>query len=57
MVVVEATRLEAIDNIDKYQKETKAWRDIQVVRKEIQSEDLILRKKPNIETSTKLESK
>jgi len=57
MVVVEATRLEAIDNIDKYQKETKAWRDIQVVRKEIQSEDLILRKKPNIETSRKLESK
>jgi hypothetical protein len=33
--MIELTILEAIENIEKYQKETKAWRDKKVVRKDI----------------------
>jgi hypothetical protein len=40
---IEATRLEAVENITKYQQQTKNWRDSQVVRKNIQDGDLVLR--------------
>ena len=32
---LESTRLEAVENITKYQQETKKWRDRKVVRKDI----------------------
>jgi hypothetical protein len=53
---IEATRLEAVENIKKYQQQTKNWRDSQVVRKNIQDGDLVLRRKPNA-VNTKLQSK
>ena len=33
--ILESTRLEAVENIAKYQQETKKWRDHKVVRKNI----------------------
>ena len=33
--MIEGTRLEAVENITKYQEQTKKWRDSQVVRKPI----------------------
>jgi hypothetical protein len=51
---IEATRLEAVDNITKYQQQTKKWRDNQVVRKNIQSGDLVLRRKANVANAGKL---
>jgi hypothetical protein len=43
--MVELTILEAAENIEKYQKETKAWRDRKVVRKDIKTGDLVLKRK------------
>jgi hypothetical protein len=39
--MIELTTLEAAENIEKYQKETKAWRDMKVVRKDIKTGDLV----------------
>jgi hypothetical protein len=54
---IEGTRLDTIDNITKYQEQTKAWRDNKVIRREIQSGYLVLMKKANAETCGKLNSK
>jgi hypothetical protein len=51
---IEGTRLEALQDINKYQEQTKKWRDHQVVRKEIQHGDLVLRRKPNADKIRKL---
>jgi hypothetical protein len=51
---IEATRLEVVDNITKYQQQTKKWRDNQVVRKNIQDRDLVLRRKANAANTRKL---
>jgi hypothetical protein len=48
--MIELTILEAAENIEKYQKETKAWRDKKVVRKDIKTGDLVLKRKKNWET-------
>jgi hypothetical protein len=40
--MIELTILEATENIEKYQKETKAWRDKKVVRKDIKTGDLVV---------------
>jgi hypothetical protein len=45
--MIELTILEAALNIEKYQKETKAWRDKKVVRKDIKTGDLVLKRKKN----------
>jgi histidinol dehydrogenase len=45
--VIELTILEAAENIEKYQKETKAWKDRKVVRKDIKIGDLVLKRKKN----------
>jgi hypothetical protein len=45
--MIELTILEATENIEKYQKETKAWRDKRVVRKDIKTGDLALKRKKN----------
>ena len=51
---IEGTRLEAVENIAKYQEQTKKWRDNKIVRKSIQDGDLVLRRRPNAENIRKL---
>jgi hypothetical protein len=43
--MIELAILEDAENIEKYQKETKAWRDKKVVRKDIKTGDLVLKRK------------
>jgi hypothetical protein len=52
--MIELTILEAAENIEKYQKETKAWRDKKVVRKDMITGDLVLKRKKNWENPEKL---
>ena len=54
---IEGTRLEAVENITKYQDQTKKWRDSKVIRKLIQDGDLVLKRKPNAENDEKLQPK
>jgi len=54
---VEGTRLEAGENIAKYQEQTRKWRDSQVVKKLIQDGDLVLRRKLNVVNTRKLHPK
>jgi hypothetical protein len=54
---IEGSSLEAMENIAKYQEQTKKWRDSQVVRKLIQDGDLVLRRKPNMASTGKLQPK
>jgi len=49
--------LEAVENITKYQDQTKKWRDSQVIRKLIQDGDLIVRRKSNAKNVGKLQPK
>jgi hypothetical protein len=51
--MIELTILEA-ENIEKYQKETKAWKDKKVVRKDIKTDDLVLKRKKNWENPGKI---
>jgi hypothetical protein len=53
--MIELTILEAAENIEKYHKETKTWKDIKVVRKDIKSGDLVLKRKKNWENPGKLQ--
>jgi transposase InsO family protein len=52
--MIELTILEDAENIEKYQKETKAWKDKKVVRKDIKTGDLVLKRKKNWENLGKL---
>jgi hypothetical protein len=54
---IEGIRLEVVENITKYQEQTKRWRDSQVVRKLIWDGDLVLRRKPNEANVGKLQPK
>jgi hypothetical protein len=45
--MIELTILEAAKNIEKYRKETKAWKDRNMVRKDIKTCDLVLKSKKN----------
>jgi hypothetical protein len=45
--MIELTILEAAENIEKYQKETKVWKDKKVVRKDIRTDDLVLKRNMN----------
>jgi hypothetical protein len=47
--MIELTILKAAENIEKYKKETKAWKDRKVVRKDIKTSDLVLKRKKNWE--------
>jgi hypothetical protein len=53
--MIELTILEAAENIEKYQRETKAWKDRKVVRKDIKTGDLVLKRKNNWENPGKLQ--
>jgi hypothetical protein len=46
--MIEVTILEAAENIDKYQKETKIWKDKKVVKKDIKTGDLVLKRKKEL---------
>jgi hypothetical protein len=54
---IEGARLEAIQNITKYQQQTKKWRDSHIVTKHIQDGDLFPRRKPNAASAGKLQPK
>jgi hypothetical protein len=47
--MIELTILEANENIEKYKKETKAWKDRKVIRNDIKTGDLVLKRKKNWE--------
>jgi hypothetical protein len=53
--MIELTILEAAENIEKNQKETRAWNDKKVVRKDIKTGDLVLKRKKNWENPGKLQ--
>jgi hypothetical protein len=53
--IIELTILEAAENIEKYKKETKTWKDRKVVRKDIKTGDLVLKIKKNRENPGKLQ--
>jgi hypothetical protein len=53
--IIELTILEATENIEKYQKETKTWKDSKVVRKDIKTGDLVLKRKKKWENPRKLQ--
>jgi hypothetical protein len=53
--MIELTILEAVENIEKYQKETKTWKDRKVIRKDIKTGDLVLKRKKNWENPGKLQ--
>jgi hypothetical protein len=53
--MIELTILEASDNIEKYRKETKAWSDKKIVRKNIKTGDLVLKRKKNWENTGKFQ--
>jgi hypothetical protein len=55
--MIEVTILEAAENIDKYQKETNIWKDKKVVRKDIKTGDLVLKRKKNWENPGKLQER
>ena len=55
--MIECTRLEAVENITKYQNQTRKLRDNKVIRKIIQDGDLVLRRRPNAENIEKLQPK
>jgi hypothetical protein len=55
--LLELDRLNAVANLQKYQDETRAWRDSKVKLREIDIGDLVLLRSPRTESSGKLESK
>ena len=55
--LMELDILQASENLEKYQEETTKWRDKKVVKKSITVGDWVLKRKPNDETSGKLQSK
>ena len=55
--MIEGTRLEAVENIAKYQNQTRNWRDSKVIRKIIQDGDLVLTRRPNAKNVGKLQPK
>jgi hypothetical protein len=54
---IEGIKLEVVNNILKYQAQTKKWKDKSIVRKDIQERDLVLRRKANAATTGKLQPK
>jgi hypothetical protein len=52
--MIELTILEATENINKYQMETKVWKDKKLVRKGSKTSDLVLKRKKNWENPGKL---
>jgi hypothetical protein len=55
--LVEIDRLEAVTNLQKYQDQTRSWRDAKVKKRDFDVGDLVLLRSPRIESSGKIESK
>jgi hypothetical protein len=55
--LLELDRLKVVANLQKYQDETRAWRDLKVKLREFDVGDLVLLWSPCTESFTKLESK
>jgi hypothetical protein len=55
--LLELDRLKAVANLDKYQEETRSWRDTKVKLRELDIGDLVLLRSPRIESFRKLELK
>jgi hypothetical protein len=55
--VLKSDRLKAVTNLQKYQDETRAWRDPKVKKREFDVGNLVLLQSPQMESSGKLESK
>jgi hypothetical protein len=54
---IEGTRLEVVQNITKYQEQTKKWTYSHIVKKHIQDGDLALRRKSNVASAGKHQPK
>jgi hypothetical protein len=55
--LLESDRLKAVANLQKYQDETRCWRDLKVKLIEFEVDDLVLLWSPHTKISRKLESK
>jgi hypothetical protein len=55
--LLEPHMLKAVDNLQKYQDETKAWRDLKVKLWKLDIGDLVLLRSPCIENTGELEDK
>jgi hypothetical protein len=53
--MIEFIIFEVAENIEKYQEETKAWRDKKIVKKDIKDGDLVLKRKKNGQDPRKLQ--
>jgi hypothetical protein len=56
-LLLEPGKLKVVANLQKYQDETRAWRDPKVKLREFDVGDLVLLRSPHIESSDKLETK
>jgi hypothetical protein len=55
--LLESERLNAVANLQKYQDETRSWRDPKVKKRDLSVGNLVLLRSPRIESSGKLEPK
>ncbi|CAN6244166.1 unnamed protein product [Urochloa humidicola] len=55
--LAEETRLAAVENLERYQKETAAWRNKRIKIREFKEGQLVLRRRRNADTLGKFESK
>jgi hypothetical protein len=55
--LLESERLKAVENLQKYQDETRSWRDPRVKKRDLDVCNLVLQQSPHTESSGKLESK
>jgi hypothetical protein len=54
--LLESERLKALTNMQKYQDETRNWRDAKVKKRDFDVDNLVLLRSPHTESSGKLES-
>jgi hypothetical protein len=55
--LLESERLNAVANLQKYQDETRSWRDPKIKKRDLNVGNLVLLRSPCIESSGKLEPK
>jgi hypothetical protein len=54
--LLELEKLKAVENLQKYQDETRSWRDSKVKKRDFYVGNLVLLRSPHTESSSKLES-
>jgi hypothetical protein len=55
--LLELERIKVVENLQKYQDETRSWRDPNVKKRDFDVGNLVLLRSPRTENSSKLESK